>query len=108
MVSSYMYRGLVKMRGFENPASGKLRYDSNRGLVIDDNTGDLLRIYGLWATAQGDFYKHGRTGVHALYGDGSVRWIPDPLRYCYVPAEALNDPAQYARIWQWVDEYYEE
>ena len=91
------------MEGYENPASSDLAKNSNKGLVMDDNTGDLKRIYGVDATASADFYKHGRRGGNVLYGDGSVRWLPDPLHRAYVPESDLGEPEQYARIWQWVD-----
>ncbi|MBM4049250.1 MAG: type II secretion system protein, partial [Planctomycetes bacterium] len=103
-VSSYVYRGLYAMTGFENPLN-KTAFPagSGTGMVMDDNTGDLKRIWGTQATANWDFYKHKREGGNVVYGDGSVRWTPDPLRLTYVPATALNDPTQYTRIWNWID-----
>jgi len=104
VLCSYMYRGMTAMVGFENPASPDLDDDSNTGLVMDDNTGDLLRQLGISASSSIEVYRHDREGGNVLRGDGSVRWLPDPLRQCYVPPTGLSDPAQYARIWQWVDD----
>jgi len=101
-----MFRGFTAMEGFDSPITGDSKEDIKKGLVTDDNTGDMLRVLGVSVPAGAGFYAHNREGVSVLFGDASVRWLPDPLLQCYVPVGGLNDPAQYGRIWQWVDDQY--
>ena len=102
-LSSYMYRGLADMPGFECAADPWLSVNDTNALVMDDNTGDLLRIEGVEASAPESFYKHKERGVNVLYADGGVKWRPDPNRRCRVPTDSLGKATRYARLWSWVD-----
>jgi len=102
-LSSYMYRGLAELPGFDSPACPQLSANDTKSLLMDDNTGDLARIEGVEVSAPDDFYKHKERGMNVLYADGGVKWRSDPNRRCRFPTDSLGEASRYAHLWRWVD-----